>query len=194
MAHQRIARRGIESAHTAARDDVLGAPLGFLRRLWLLNHALERLSARMEKSLGVTAQQRLAIRCIGRMPGIVPGELAQVLHVDPGTVSAALKRLEKKGLVERRRDDKDGRRVTLTLTAAGRALERPTAGTVEAAVALLLRELDDEERRATERALARLTVLLGHAPERRASGARASSSRPRARARARTDSRSRAAR
>lgn len=62
------------------------------------------------------------------------GQLASLLHVDPGTVSASLGRLEGKGLLERRRDPRDKRRTSLGLTAKGRALDHPAAGTVEDAV------------------------------------------------------------
>lgn len=116
----------------------LGPALMLLQRLWRLNHALERVSTRMERSLGVTAQQRLVIRCLGKYPGMTAGQLAGLLHVDPGTVSAALKRLEHKGLVLRRRDPKDRRRASLGLTEQGRALDQPSEGTVESAVERLL--------------------------------------------------------
>jgi DNA-binding MarR family transcriptional regulator len=126
------------AASRAAGDFPLGPALGFLQRLWRLNHALERLSSRMEKRLGVTAQQRFLIRCVGTYPGMTAGQLAAVLHVDPGTVSAALRRLEQKGLIERRRDPADSRRVALGLTRKGRALDAPAAGTIEQAVEELL--------------------------------------------------------
>jgi len=116
----------------------LGPALDFLQRLWQLNHAMEKLSSRMEKRLGVTAQQRLILRCVGKYPGMTAGHLASLLHVDPGTVSAALSRLESKGLLERRRDPRDKRRASLGLTAKGRALDQPSDGTVERAVEQLL--------------------------------------------------------
>ena len=112
--------------------------LEFLRSLGGVNHALERLSARMTLTLGVTSQQRSIIRCLGRYPGMTAGQLAGSLHLDAGTVSAALGRLEAKGLVDRRRDPRDRRRGALGLTADGRALDRPSQGTVEAAVERLL--------------------------------------------------------
>jgi DNA-binding MarR family transcriptional regulator len=117
----------------------LGSALAFLGRLWRLNHALERLSARMDRSLGVTAQQRFIIRCVGKYPGITAGALARVLHLDPGTVTAALHRLEAKGHVERRRDDRDRRRVTLGLTRAGIDLDRATSGTARRASPVAMR-------------------------------------------------------
>jgi DNA-binding MarR family transcriptional regulator len=112
----------------------LEAPLDFLQHLWHLNHALERMSQQMKRTLGVTAQQRLFIRCIGKYPGMTGSQLATVLHLDPGTVSVALTRLAKLGLITRRRDSRDNRRVSLGLTAQGRALDRPNRATVEHAV------------------------------------------------------------
>jgi len=140
---------------------LLGPALEFLQHLWRLNHALERLSSRMERRLGITAQQRLVIRCVGKYPGMTAGQLARVLHLDPGTVSAALRRLEHKGALARRRDPRDMRRVTLGLTATGRALDRPATGTVEHAVGRLLDSAGSREVSATTALLSQLIVFLG---------------------------------
>lgn len=139
----------------------LGPALDFLQRLWQLNHALEKLSNRMEKRLGVTAQQRLVLRCVGKYPGMTAGQLASLLHVDPGTVSAALRRLESKGLLDRRRDPRDRRRASLGLTSKGRALDRSAAGTVENAVERLLNGARAEELSAMVTIVGQLTSLLG---------------------------------
>jgi len=142
-------------------DYPLGPALDFLQRLWQLDHALEALSSRMQKRLGITAQQRLMLRCIGKYPGLAAGQLAVLLHLDPGTVSAALSRLELKGLLERRRDPRDPRRASLGLTAAGRALDRPAQGTAEDAVARLIANVDPQDLAVTKTVVARLTTLLG---------------------------------
>jgi MarR family transcriptional regulator, organic hydroperoxide resistance regulator len=138
----------------------LGPALDFLQRLWQLNHAMERVSSKMEKHLGVTAQQRLILRCVGEYPGITSGNLAGVLHLDPGTVSTSLRRLEAKGLLERERDPDDLRRITLALTAQGRALNRRSPGTVEEAVELLLSGAKSSEIAATVQVIDRLTRQL----------------------------------
>lgn len=141
-------------------DYPLGAALGFMQRLWQLNQALEKLSSRMEKELGVTAQARLVVRCIGKYPGLTAGQLAKLLHVDPGTVSAALNRLEAKGLLERRKDPRDKRRTSLGLTAKGRKLDRPAQRTAEEAVERLLRVTPGPDIEATVRVIERLTQLF----------------------------------
>lgn len=138
----------------------LGPALDFLRRLWRLNHALEMLSSRMDQRLGVTAQQRLVIRCVGKYPGVTAGQLAALLHIDPGTASATLKRLEEKGLLEKRRDPRDMRRTTLGLTAQGRKLDRPMQGTVEEASERLLSEIPEGDAVKVIAILERFTTLL----------------------------------
>ncbi|CAM3518888.1 MarR family winged helix-turn-helix transcriptional regulator [Isoptericola cucumis] len=82
--------------------------------------------------------------------------LAARLLLDPGTLSPLLKRLERQGLLERRRTSADARVVELHLTDAGRALraqaEKVPAAVVEAS-GLSLAELD-AARVATERVIA----------------------------------------
>ena len=141
-------------------DYKLGAALDFLRCLWRLNHALEKLSSRMDRRLGVTAQQRLVIRCVGKYPGVTAGQLAALLHIDPGTASATLRRLEEKRMIERRRDPRDKRRVALGLTAMGRLVDRPTEGTVEEAAERMLGELSSAEAAGVAATLERFTSLL----------------------------------
>ncbi len=142
----------------------LGPAIEFLRCLWQVNHSLERRSNRMGKDLGLTAQQRLTLRCIGRFPGITAGQLANVLHIDAGTLSTSLRRLERRELIERRRDPTDARRVTLGLTRLGRQFDAPREGTVEAAADGLLSEIPPEALKTTAEVLARFSELLDTLP------------------------------
>ena len=134
--------------------------LAFLQRLWGLNHALEKLSAHMATRLGITAKQRLVIRCLGKFPGLPAGQLASLLHLDPGTVSAALQRLEAKELVLRKRDPRDQRRSAIRLTAKGRTLDCTMPGTVETAVDELLATTTKADLEVAVRVLERLTALV----------------------------------
>lgn len=134
--------------------------LHFLQRFWQLNHAIEKLSSRMEKYLGVTAQQRFVLRCVGKYPGLTAGQLASILHVDPGTVSASLRRLERKELLARRRDPRDQRRASLGVTPTGRELDQPTPGTLESAVTRFLDGCTEQELETMARFFKRLTTEI----------------------------------
>ncbi len=138
----------------------LGKTLGFMQSLWSLSHALQARSKRMDHELGITGPQRLAVRIIGRIPGISPRELAVTMRVHPSTLTGIMKRLEEREFVSRVGDDRDGRSVHLQLTARGRAADHERSNTVEAAVRRALAQLDPEEVRATERVLSCLVEEL----------------------------------
>lgn len=142
------------------RSFPLGDVLELLSELWSLDHAFERTSKRMETELGITSPQSIALRIIGRYPGILAGQLARLLHVDASTVSAILGRLVQRGLVERRVDPRDRRRVSLGLTAEGRALDTLHAQSIEASVARALAQTSASDVEATRRVLATLREEL----------------------------------
>jgi len=125
--------RGVDRAVLEQRRK-LGGVLDFMQTLWALDHELDSASKRMSARLGLTGPQRLVVRIIGRFPGISAGDLADVLHTDPSTLTGILRRLELRGLVRRTRDDLDRRRALLELTVRGRGVDRLKAGTVEASI------------------------------------------------------------
>jgi DNA-binding MarR family transcriptional regulator len=143
----------------------LGPVLEFMRALWALDHALQSASKRMETRLGVTAPQRLVVRIVGRFPGISAGEVAEILHVHPSTLTGVLKRLEARGVVIRRADPKDGRRALLALTARGRQLDALRSGTVEAVVRRVLQRLPSGSVRSARALAEALTAALDGSTE-----------------------------
>jgi DNA-binding MarR family transcriptional regulator len=108
----------------------------------------------------------MIIRCIGKYPGMTAGQLATHFHLDPGTVSAAIDRLEEKSLVERRRTERDRRRVMLGLTAEGRAVDAAVVGPAERAFSDLLEKAESADVASTHRVLALLAELVESALER----------------------------
>lgn len=56
------------------------------------------------------------------------GEIGDRLHLDSGTLTPVLKRLESAGHVTRQRDTADERRVHVVVTALGRMLQHEVAG------------------------------------------------------------------
>lgn len=140
-----------EQLDLAAR---LGPVLGFLRALWEVNHALESRSKRMKRRFGVSGPERLAIRIIGELPGISPGQLAEVMHVDPSSLTGMLQRLVHRKLVVRSSDPDDARRAHLRLSHAGDGVDAIREGTVEAAIRSALEAL-------APRDVATAVVVLG---------------------------------
>ena len=138
----------------------LDPALDFLRSFWALNHAIERVSIRMESVLGLTAQQRFVMRLVAKLPGITPGRLAELLHVDPGSITAVLKRLEQREFIVRTPDAIDRRRITLTLSARGRKLNAPSPVSVEHAVAVALEQTTPADLAAVRRIVNRLVAAL----------------------------------
>jgi DNA-binding MarR family transcriptional regulator len=156
------AARSTRLVHLLAVPELDG-PLEFLRLLWAVAHGLESLSKGMTRRLGITGPQRLVVRLVGRFPSITSGQLAQLLHVHPSTLTGVLQRLERRGLLTRQRDGSDRRRALIGLTAEGRRFDVETAGTNEAAVAAMLKQLEPGESASARRALSLLAVALGRA-------------------------------
>ncbi|CAN5810185.1 N/A [soil metagenome] len=142
------------------RDFDLEPSLDFLQRVWALAHSLERLSKDMERRLSITAQQRLVLRCLGTYPGVTAGQLAKLLHLDPGTISTRLRRLSQKRLVERHVDSRDRRRVLLGLSTRGRALVSVDDGTAERAVERLIATAGEDAVAHTKKTLTLLARLV----------------------------------
>lgn len=72
--------------------------------------------------LGLTYPQYLVMLVLWERGTTPVGELGTALHLDSGTLSPLLKRLEAAGLVERRRSTEDERVVHVALTSAGKQL------------------------------------------------------------------------
>lgn len=138
----------------------LGAVLDFMRLVWAVDHALQRRSKQMERTLGVTGPQRLVLRIVGRFPGISAGDLARLLHVHPSTLTGILVRLEKHGSIRRRSDPRDRRRTLVGLTDRGRRLDVASEGTIEAAVAHALSNASTQEVRAAREVLVAIAESL----------------------------------
>jgi DNA-binding MarR family transcriptional regulator len=135
-----------------------------MRVLWAVDHALQSASKRMAKSLGVTGPQRLVIRFVGRFPGISAGRLAKILHLHPSTLTGILERLGRRGLIRRRRDPDDGRRLVLALTRKGRSLDVVTTGTIEATLGRALRKVSASTLEVAQNFLSHLARALEETP------------------------------
>ncbi|WP_244549576.1 MarR family winged helix-turn-helix transcriptional regulator [Bradyrhizobium erythrophlei] len=87
---------------------------------------MTRLFVPFLKKLGVTYPQYLVLVVLWERGARGVGDLASALQMDLGSLSPMLKRLEAKGLVTRRRQPNDERRVLVDLTAKGVSLRQRT--------------------------------------------------------------------
>lgn len=96
--------------------------------------------------LGLTYTQYLVMLLLWQRPAATMGELAEHLHLESGTLSPLLKRLEQAGLVDRGRSPDDERVLEVSATDAGHSL-RCSAAHVAAwivqATGMTAREIDN---------------------------------------------------
>ncbi len=90
--------------------------------LYSASLAMTKLYKPLLDELGLTYPQYLAMLVLWESDGLSVSELGQRLHLDSGTLTPLLKRLEAAGLIARIRAVDDERRVHISLTAAGRKL------------------------------------------------------------------------
>ncbi|MBA3542324.1 MAG: MarR family transcriptional regulator [Deltaproteobacteria bacterium] len=76
------------------------------------------------EELGITYPQYLVMLVLWEREGERVSGIGDRLHLDSATLTPLLKRLEARGLVERRRSTADERAVEIYLTTAGKRLKR----------------------------------------------------------------------
>ncbi len=76
------------------------------------------------EAIDLTYPQYLVMMVLWEKDSLSVNEIGQRLHLDSGTLTPLLKRLEQKQLLNRERASDDERRVTITLTDTGNALQQ----------------------------------------------------------------------
>jgi MarR family transcriptional regulator, organic hydroperoxide resistance regulator len=128
--------------------------------LYAASRAVVRAYGPLLEEAGLTYPQYLTMLVLWEAPdeGLPVGELGHRLHLDSGTLTPLLKRLEALGYVHRRRDPADERRVLVSLTATGTDL-RDRVASVPATL-LQRAGLELGEAQALRDELTRLTAVL----------------------------------
>ncbi|WP_456685815.1 MarR family winged helix-turn-helix transcriptional regulator [Bradyrhizobium sp. P5_C11_2] len=151
----------------ASGPDVLPLDRQLCFSVYAAAHAFTAAYKPLLEPLGLTYPQYLAMLALWEEDGQSVKQIATRLHLDSGTVTPLLKRLERDGLLRRGRDPADERLLRVELTDAGRALRRK-AGAVRERIVCALGE-SEEPIQALKREIDRVTALLGH-PESAGSG------------------------
>ncbi len=117
--------------------------------LYAATNLLQRLYRPLLQPLGLTYSQYLVLLLLWDRQTLTVGALKECLHLDSGTITPLLKRMEKAGFVERNRDPADERRVLISITSKSSSLRAQAAKIplslienleMEAAEGILLRD------------------------------------------------------
>lgn len=95
--------------------------------LYAASRAVTRAYKPLLDRIGLTYTQYITMMALWEGGTMGVNELGSRLYLDSGTLTPLLKKLEAKGLVTRRRSPEDERRVEVSLTERGRALEDEAA-------------------------------------------------------------------
>lgn len=135
-------------------------PLSLDRQLcfqfYAASNLITRLYRRVLAELGLTYPQYLVMLVLWETDGITVGALGTRLHLDSGTVTPLLKRMETLGLLSRNRDAEDQRRVHISLTSGGRALKERAASVPET----IMRGHDADQLKALRPVIANMVSAL----------------------------------
>ncbi len=91
-------------------------------RLVQLGNAVTYFRNIKEKEIGLTSVQSDAMRAILENPGITAVMLKEKMRLSQSTMAGILFRLERKGIIMKSADEKDGRKAILSATELGEAL------------------------------------------------------------------------
>lgn len=139
-----------------APEDMLLPLLDSLRRL--------DTDAPVPEGAQLSAPQAALLSTVAACPGSSLQALAKSLGLTPPTVSVAVSRLAKAGLLERRPDAQDGRVIRIALTERGETLLGGIVAARRARAARLLAVLAPDERRLLVDLLARVLAGTGDLP------------------------------
>ena len=92
--------------------------------LYTASHAINRAYVPLLKDLGLTYPQWITLMFLWETDDQSVGSLSTKLQMQTNTLTPLLKRLEALGHVTRTRNPKDERKVIISLTSSGRALQK----------------------------------------------------------------------
>ena len=124
-------------------------------------HALRKAFDRRAVGLGVTRAQWKVLFRLDRLPGLRQIELADMLDIEPITLSRIVDRLQESGLVERRPDPADRRAWRLHVTAQAQPLIAKLRAVADDMIADAFAGIDPKDIEITRQVLARARENAG---------------------------------
>lgn len=99
--------------------------------LYASSKAIIKMYKPLLDKLGITYTQYITLLVLWEQDNISVREIGNILHLDSGTLTPLLKRLETMGIIERIRDPKDQRNVNIKLTKKGIEMKKEASAIPE---------------------------------------------------------------
>jgi MarR family transcriptional regulator, organic hydroperoxide resistance regulator len=101
-------------------------------------------SQKMSRQFGLTGPQSVVMRLLLNNGSMSSAELSRLMYVTPSNMTGIIDRLEKKGLVERVRRERDRRIALIVLTENGREMSKNVPDPIEKKLIKQLTDLENE--------------------------------------------------
>ena len=122
--------------------------------------AIHDYSRDVSDNFGITAPQLWALKTISLHRSLSQGELSEKMYLHPSTITGVVNRLEKKGYVERDRNQKDRRVVKVRLTPKGKALAKKTPNPIQGKMIYGLKNLKKRDLNSIYRSIQKLVTIM----------------------------------
>ena len=140
-----------------SRDTAITEIMESLRRIF---KAIQDYSYDVSDKFGTTGPQLWALKTISQNESLSLGELGRRMYLHPSTITGLIDRLEKKGLVERDRDQTDRRVIKLGLTSKGKGLVKRAPNPIQGKMIYGLRKLKRKELNSIHHSVQKLVEVM----------------------------------
>lgn len=118
-------------------------------------------SRKLAASHQITGPQLITLIAVVERGPVPAATIARRIYVSASTMVGILDRLESKGLVQRRRNTEDRRKVSVTATDAGRSLVAQAPYPLQYSLQNALKQLSERQQKQTATSMERLVRLMG---------------------------------
>ena len=126
-----------------------------------ITQSIDLNSRSLVKRVGLTGPQLVILQEVGNSGEVSVGEVARAISLSQGTVTDIVERMEKRGLVARRRSDYDRRRVLVHATESGKHLLEKAPPLMQESFVEQFNRLQDWEQAMILSSLQRLVSIMG---------------------------------
>ncbi len=145
---------------TGTRAGAVGYDVQILESLRKVIRANDVYSGKLKATYDITVPQLISLLAIAESGSLTATDVARRAHLSTSTVIGIIDRLERKGLVQRVRSQRDRRLIDISATQKGAELAAAAPSPLQENLSQALRELPEMERATIARSLQRIVDLM----------------------------------